>query len=76
MGVLLAVDGFLGMSFQTLNGIEVDDKVEKEIGEKLKDGEYVIGITTGLVSDLRNFKPMYKFTLSSYDNEYNFEIED
>lgn len=74
MAFAIAINGSIVPTFYELNGIqEVTDSRKLEIESKLADGEYIIGLASGLVSSLPNLTPIasFKFEVGE-DTEYDF----
>ena len=62
MGLLLDITGTLELEFLELNGVQnVTENRRKDIEDKLKSGDYIIGLSTGCVRSLPNLEVVAKF---------------
>ena len=78
MAFLLEINGTLELDFFELNGVQSVTKGRREeIESKLKSGDYIIGLASGIVSSLPNLETVatFKFNVCD-DTEYSFTEED
>lgn len=72
----LIINGTLALSFFELKGNNIPVSIErkKEIETKLISGEYLIGLASGVVSELPNLETVATFRIEVLDDtEYSFE---
>ncbi len=74
MAIDLRIDGYFIFTVFDLEGEPIDEDTEKGVLDKLKTGEYLIGMQSREIRDTEDFSVIYKFDLDPQDStEYSFE---